>query len=238
MNEIAFDKYSTKGAGYHWSQISWNPWKRNAFLVARYNNIIKILKANCPQTVEGIKILDVGCGDGALSYLLSKLGGLVFGIDLSINALTFARRRTKKTSIQFIQANSYSIPWEDDYFDAVIASDVIEHVQNTKLFLAEIKRVTRKDGLIVISTPIRYTERPLDKMHVFEWFPEELKSIILSVFPKSEFYQSHPLLWTEIYLRSRLLLLLVNLLSLLKNVFGNLNTRFIYKSLQYSVSKK
>ena len=71
-NEIEFLKYKKRGA-YHWDQISYNLIKRNCFVKARYNYIIKLIKKHFNKIdVTGKKIIDIGCGDGVLSYLLAK----------------------------------------------------------------------------------------------------------------------------------------------------------------------
>ncbi|TET78235.1 MAG: hypothetical protein E3J41_04990, partial [Candidatus Cloacimonadota bacterium] len=65
--ELIFDKYKKRGAGYHWEQISKSMGGRNTFVVARYNIVLGQVE-DCKDKT----ILDVGCGDGALSYLLSR----------------------------------------------------------------------------------------------------------------------------------------------------------------------
>ena len=77
MKEIEFQKYKTRGADYHWRQISKRDiLKYNAFVHARYtiivNHLKKIIDNYHKSTEENIRILDMGCGDGVLLYLLSK----------------------------------------------------------------------------------------------------------------------------------------------------------------------
>jgi len=235
--EIEFQKYKTRGA-YHWEQIGKHPLRRNAFVAGRYRNVITLLEDALSASLKGKRVLDVGCGDGALSYLLTRKGAVVFGIDNQEIAIRFAREKTKRMNIDFKVGSAYELPWGDGTFDAVVSSDVIEHLQDTTRYLEEIKRVTKVGGVVVISTPIRFTEEPLDKMHVVEWFSDEFKKVIEGVFPKSRYLKSHPVFWFEMINRNRYCRLMVNLFSLIRNPFESFNAKFYYHALQYSVSTK
>jgi len=234
-----FQKYKTRGA-YHWEQISKHFLKRNAFVLARYKNVIHLLK-NELVSLKDKKILDVGCGDGVLSYLLAQEGAIVSGIDYSDIAIEFAKEKTERLDINFVQGSAYELPYKDSTFDAVVSSDVIEHLEDVSLYLSEIDRVVGSEGVVIISTPIKCTEYPLDKEHVVEWFEDEFKIVIEEKFQNSEYYYSHPIALQEIYeatyfgkVWGRVF---INLYSILDNPFEHFKSRFKYMALQYSVSK-
>jgi ubiquinone biosynthesis O-methyltransferase len=233
-NEIEFKKYKTRGA-YHWEQISLHPTKRNAFVLGRYRNVISLLKKL--GSLKAKKILDVGCGDGVLSYMLAKEHAILSGVDTSDIAIAYAKEKTKNMQIDFRQASAYKLPFDEGEFDAVVSSDVIEHVQDVNQYLKEIKRVTKKGGIIVLSTPIRFTEEPLDKMHVVEWFTKEYINMLAKHFDETDFYTSHPVFWMEAMQRSKYGRLIVNVISYFKNPFEELKPKFRYMALQYSVSE-
>lgn len=235
--ELGFTKYEKSGA-YHWQDISGNIFVRNPFVLGRYKNVIALLKKYLKNDISSKKVLDMGCGDGALTYLIAKEDFFVSGIDNSEIAIKFAKEKTKNLNIDFRVGNVYNSPYAKNEFDAVIASDVIEHLQDTTAFLNEIKRVVRIGGIVIISTPIRFTENPLDKMHIFEFYPNEFRSVIESCFSETIFFESHPVFWMEFFMRSNYSRILTNLLSLVKNPFENFNHKFRYNSLQYSVSFK
>lgn len=233
--EIEFLKYKMKGA-YHWDQISVNPMKRNPFVLARYENVIALLKRSCD--LKQSKVLDVGCGDGVLTYLLRKEGVQASGLDYSHEAIAFAQEKTKGLDIDYQQGSAYELPYDDNTFDAVVSSDVIEHLQDVNAYLDEIKRVVKPGGIIVLSTPIRYTEKPLDSMHVVEWFEGEYKEVIEKKLSQTEYFSSHPIFWFEFIQRRFRNQFLLNLLSLVGfNPFRGFESKFTYKCLQYSVSK-
>ncbi len=142
--EIEFQKYKTRGA-YHWEQIGKHPVKRNSFVIGRYRNVITLLKSGLGENLAGKKILDVGCGDGALSYLLAKEKAMLSGIDNQEMAINFAIERTHGMNIDFRVGSAYELPWDDRTFDAVVSSDVIEHLNDPFRFLKEIKRMLKTE---------------------------------------------------------------------------------------------
>lgn len=176
-NEIIFKKYGTRGADYHYRQLDKkNLLEYNSFVEARFAHSILLAKQFLKKTPKKkIKILDVGCGDAVFFSLLCKSIGLknteFHGVDLSQDALRIARK--KIPSGKFIKTTVYNLPYKENFFDFVFSSDVIEHVADQKRMLKEMVRVGKKGCLYVIGTPIRVTEKPLDKMHYHEFFPEE-----------------------------------------------------------------
>ena len=94
--------------------------------------------------VSGLgKILDVGFAAKPNSYLKN-----VYGIDIAEVDKPDNYIKTDKCNL-----NKDKIPHDDSFFDAVIAGDVIEHVENPSYFLREVNRVLKKNGRLVISTP-------------------------------------------------------------------------------------
>ncbi len=98
---------------------------------------------------EGDRILDIGCGTGATMTELEEYGW-VTGLDRSMTALGFCRTRSL-TSLVCTDAGD--LPFRADTFDAVIALDLLEHVENDAEILREIERVVRPGGLVLLSVP-------------------------------------------------------------------------------------
>lgn len=98
------------------------------------------------------KILDVGCGTGeTLSYLETIYPRVeVYGVDSSIKAIVFSKSRGHKN---VIKANALHLPFKNDFFDAVLLLDVLEHIKDDQTVVNEVKRVLKKSGRMIITSP-------------------------------------------------------------------------------------
>ncbi|MEM9725625.1 MAG: class I SAM-dependent methyltransferase [Pseudomonadota bacterium] len=131
----------------------------------------------------GDKVLDLGCGEGRHSHGLHMLGGLhVIGVDL--NAASLAKARAGLASLsgdaaaepapgaspaavdaeaepgtRFLQADVTDLPFEDDSFDAVICSEVLEHLPDYPAALREVRRVLKPGGRFCATVPRAWPER-------------------------------------------------------------------------------
>ena len=191
-----FIKYETRGAGYHWEQVSSSFRLRNPYVHARYRQVVRCVG----DGVRNASVLDVGCGDGVLSWQLSEVGANVSGIDTSEEAIAFATQKCAAVNnIEFRVGSAYELPFPDASFDYVVSTELIEHLDEPGRMLAEMNRVWNRNGRIVITTPIRITRDPLDKMHVQEYFTEDFEALVTSHFTgdRVELAWSHPLFWQE-----------------------------------------
>ncbi|MGB9876962.1 MAG: class I SAM-dependent methyltransferase [bacterium] len=94
------------------------------------------------------KVLDVGCGTGGN---LSLFNGFVVGVDVSMKALSLARRRKKDALLCLGQAEN--LPFKDNSFDLVLALDLLEHLPDDMKGLSEMHRVLKKGGSLLITVP-------------------------------------------------------------------------------------
>ena len=133
-----------------------NPLKYSLTTRFKERQILRLLDIQ-----PGDRVLDVGCGIGYLSSLGRSRGGKVYGIDMSRQALGYARADVEG---QFAVAGAGELPFACDSFDRIIFADVIEHVPDDCAALVEIARVARPGARIVISTPA------LDGVFTETWF--------------------------------------------------------------------
>ena len=199
MSTIHFNKYDRKGA-YHWDDYYGGLHRMNAYTRARYDIVLECVRE--ADISRGGRLLEVGCGDGALSGVLhSHLGLSVTGVDTSEKGLALARQMFSDRELagEFRLVSSYDTGFKDASFNVVVCSDVIEHVDDPRAMLREIRRVLVLGGRLVITTPIRFSENPVDPMHVQEWFVSDFIALCHEVFGEPiKVIQSHPILWYEL----------------------------------------
>ena len=101
--------------------------------------------------------LDCGCADGAYAVALHRAGATsVVGVDVEQARVDLARARWQQVpAVSFEVARAESLPFADDTFDGVLINEVLEHVQNEERSLAEIQRVLRPGGYLVVMAPNR-----------------------------------------------------------------------------------
>jgi len=147
------------------------------------------------RIVPGEKILDIGCGNGALAYSVANYGGIVTGIDISEKNIILAQKLHSHPNIQYLCGNALTYTNMIKY-DAIILSNVLEHIQNRTDFLKRILslypnarfliRVPRKDrhwsvyfkeelGLNWMLDDTHYTE------YTYNTFEKELNDSGLSI---------------------------------------------------------
>ena len=107
--------------------------------------------------VEGLRILDVGCGNGQIGGHFS-CANRVSGVDIEDN------RSHPDSSIDFRLTASERLPFDDGGFEVVLSHHVIEHVDDQGLHLEEIRRVLAPDGIAYLATPNRSS--PIMEGHV------------------------------------------------------------------------
>lgn len=187
--KIKFTKYQTRSADYHWQQVSRNIFRFNAFVSGRYQQVIKLIPKKKDQ-----RILDIGCGDGVL---LSQIkSGRLYGVDLDESSLIYA---TAKIKAKLLKSGAEKLPFRNNFFEVVMATEIIEHLTNPQLMLAEIQRVLKPGGKIIITTPIKLTSGLTDPLHVREFSPAELSALISTKFKLIKIYQTHPVWLKKLY---------------------------------------
>jgi ubiquinone/menaquinone biosynthesis C-methylase UbiE len=104
--------------------------------------------------------LEVGCGTAALASAIARRGASVVATDLSLRWLVLARTRLAEESahrVELVACAAEALPFPDESFSVVAASDVVEHVEDPDRFVAECSRVLRPGGLLFLATPNRFS---------------------------------------------------------------------------------
>jgi len=179
-------KYALISPDYHWKAVE-RSLEMSLPTLARYQLVLKVLESR----VNGFRILDAGCGDGVLSWMLAIRGGEVYGVDVEEKALQVAKRKCKGLKARFYLASIYDLPFPPRYFDHIVCLDVIEHLHHPDKALKELKRVWNRSGVIIITTPIRWKEQFDIGFHVKEYSIEEFREMIRKHFPMERVHFIH-----------------------------------------------
>lgn len=128
---------------------------KNYFFPHQFSYIDKIRSEKIIGSLSGKKVLDAGCGRGNLSYLAHENGFDVTAIDLSKSSLKDSSFLFDWAGcdISLVEASLTDLPFEENEFDSVICSDVLEHVPDAKKAMSEIRRVLKPGGRLVLTVP-------------------------------------------------------------------------------------
>lgn len=142
---------------------------------------------------EGDTVLDIGCGNGALTHDVAKKAGQVVGIDLNEESISLARQRYSRENVEYICGNMLNdLP--DERFDVVILSNVLEHIDERVKFLKRLRGMAPKflirvpminrDWITIYKEELGMDYR-LDKEHYVEYtletFEDELREARLGI---------------------------------------------------------
>jgi ubiquinone/menaquinone biosynthesis C-methylase UbiE len=145
-------------------------------------------------------VLDAACGIGYGSFILSCVAKQVYACDYK-EEIEFAKKHFSKPNISFIQSDVMNMPYEDNFFDVVVACEIIEHLKDVEKFLSECYRVLKQEGILYITSPNAegFKLENLEKKwktrynHFREFTVTELSTLLTSLFRiKKTFVQYKP----------------------------------------------
>ena len=138
---------------------------------------------------HGARVLDIGSGSGYGTADLAQHASSAVGIDLSGEAVDYARREYPLGNLSFLPASALALPFADAAFTLVTAFEVIEHLADWRTVLSEARRVLHPDGVFLVSTPnkpyyaeSRGTEGP-NPFHQHEFEAGEFQAALAEYFP-------------------------------------------------------
>lgn len=136
----------------------------------------------CETGVRGLRVLDMACGAGFGLQMLRQAGARVVGLDLDAAALAEARGVAGGAPVA--RADAARLPLPDACLDAVVSFETIEHVPDAAAVVAELRRVLRPGGWLLLSTPNRLFGPPErhtpdhNPYHVREFSAPELADLL------------------------------------------------------------
>jgi ubiquinone/menaquinone biosynthesis C-methylase UbiE len=117
-----------------------------------FTSLISVIKQNLPPNSI---VLDLGCGSGYSSYLLSKRKYNVIGLDL--NPFPEQLKLNGSEELQYVVGDALTLPFKENSFDAVVLKDVIEHITDVEKLLLSVKKVLKPNGVLIILSPCLIT---------------------------------------------------------------------------------
>ena len=135
---------------------------------------------------SGLDVLDVGSGEGYGSSILADVARSVTGMHVDPEAVAHARTTYGKEKLHFIQGSALDLPLDDASVDAIVSFETLEHVSEHVQFMAEVKRVLRPGGHLIVSMPERAVcsarGEPVDKFHLLGLSEAEFDSLLRANF--------------------------------------------------------
>lgn len=129
------------------------------------------------KPLEGLNILDVGCGGGLLAEPMAQCGASVVGLDASAGAIRVARAHAAQSglAIDYREGTAEDLAKTGAQFDVITAFEIVEHVANLPSFMRTLSGLLKPDGLIVIAT-VNRTKRSfllgvVMAEYVLKWVP-------------------------------------------------------------------
>jgi ubiquinone/menaquinone biosynthesis C-methylase UbiE len=153
-------------------------------------------------------VLDTGCGAGqGTAYLAREGARRVVGVDISIEAVTYARDRYVEKgpghNLAFMQMDAARLAFCDQTFEMVTSIELIEHLREPERYVGEIRRLLKDGGILILSTPNKRINSPTPGTmwphHIHDFYPDELEELLAQYFSSVEMwglsipvYDQHP----------------------------------------------
>ena len=126
--------------------------------------------------LNGLNILDIGCGGGLISEPMSRLGGEVTGIDASEKNIMVAKIHAEKNKLKINYLNKSPEQLKNvKEFDVILNLEIVEHVENVNLYIKSCHSLLKKDGIMFTATLNRsimsYLKAIVGAEYVLRWLP-------------------------------------------------------------------
>ncbi|UGB37568.1 glycosyltransferase [Frateuria soli] len=147
----------------------------------------------CRAFAKGKDVLDIACGEGYGSAMLSQYATSVIGVDISAEAVEHATKiYGKLPGVSFREGSAAKIPLPDASVDMAVSFETIEHHEKHREMIDELRRVLRPDGILVMSSPNRpvYSNNGAyhNEFHVKELDFSELDELLAARFSQVRYF--------------------------------------------------
>lgn len=165
------------------------PWEKDP--VINYEHLHRYRFAK--ELVKDKKVLDLACGEGYGSFMLSEDAGSVLGVDIDDAAIRHATSKYIRGNLQFIKGSMMEVPVEGEgLFDVIVCFEALEHIAGHDELMKQTKRLLKKEGVFIVSTPNKtvYSDEPgyENPFHVKELGFDEFENLLTANFKNILFY--------------------------------------------------
>ncbi len=134
------------------------------------------LKKDKTNFLEGLNILDIGCGGGLISEPMARLGANVTGIDASEKNINVAKLHSQKNGLRINYVNTAPENLNDfEKFDIILNLEIVEHVENVNLYIKSCSKLLKRNGLMFTATLnrsfISYLKAIIGAEYILRWLP-------------------------------------------------------------------
>jgi 2-polyprenyl-3-methyl-5-hydroxy-6-metoxy-1,4-benzoquinol methylase len=138
----------------------------------------------------GKRVLDGACGVGYGSAVLADAAAEVVGVDVSEDAIAYARSRYGRANVEFRVDDLLAPHLDDGSFDVVCSFETIEHLPDRDAYLGHVVRVLRDGGVFIVSTPRvdETTESPENPYHCVEYSRPDFAALLARYFGRVVLY--------------------------------------------------
>ena len=131
---------------------------------------------------RGRDVLDVAAGEGYGTALLAQVARSAVGVEIDEATVAAARAEFDRPNLRFELGDARALPLPDASVDVAVTFETLEHLAEQDVFLAELRRVLRPDGLLIVSTPDRDVYSPAgappNPYHVLELTQAEFEALL------------------------------------------------------------
>lgn len=134
--------------------------------------------ANSHKPLEGLRILDIGCGGGLLSEPMARMGATVIGADASERNIGIASTHAAQTgvAVDYRAVTAEQLAAEGEKFDIILNMEVVEHVSDVDFFITTCASMVKPGGMMFVATINRTMKAMalaiIGAEHVLRWLPK------------------------------------------------------------------